>query len=78
MKYYQNKTTGEIIGVENLRELIDFPTEMSINLGFKGYSRNSIVDVIMPNKILGNGIVSFTMSCSFLITYYGLVVANNE
>ena len=70
MKYYQNKTTGEIIGVENLRELLSFPTEQSISLGFKGYSRQSIVDVIMPNKILGQGIDTFSMSCTFLKENY--------
>ena len=70
MKYYQNKTTGEIIGVENLRELLTFPTEQSIQLGFKGYSRQSIVDVIMPNKLLGNGVKTYNMPFTFLKANY--------
>jgi len=70
MKYYQNKTTGEIIGVENMRELITHPTPNSIRLGFKGYSYNVIYDMICPNRLLGNGIVTFCITHSYLKENY--------
>lgn len=70
MKYYQNKTTGEIIGTQNMREVISHPTEQSLKLGFKGYSYEVVYDMICPNKILGNGIVSFCITHSYLRTNY--------
>jgi hypothetical protein len=70
MKFYQNKTTGEIIGVKEMLELIDHPTELSNRLGFNGYSRKTIYKAILPNKILGNGIDSFCISHTFLLKNY--------
>jgi hypothetical protein len=70
MKFYKNIRNGEIIGVMNMRELISSPNENSIALGFKGYSRMTIYDVIHPNKMLGNGIVSFCITNSFLRENY--------
>jgi len=70
MKFYQNKTTGEIVGIENMRELISHPTEKSIELGFKGYERSTVYDAIYPNKICGNGIVSFCIEHTFLRKNY--------
>lgn len=70
MKFYQNKITQEIIGVENMRELILHPTETSIKAGFKGYSYQVIYDMICPNKILGNGIVTFCITNSYLKENY--------
>ena len=70
MKYYQNKTTGEIIGVENMRELITHPTPTSINLGYKNYSYMVIYDMICPNHILGNGIKTFCITYSYLKQNY--------
>jgi len=70
MKFYQNKTTGEIIGVENMRTLLLEPTKQSIELGYKGYSYKVVYDAILPNKILGNGIVSYCISHSFLTKNY--------
>jgi len=70
MKFYQNKTTGEIIGVNNMRELLIEPTEQSITLGYRGYSYEVIYDAVYPNKILGHGITSYCVSHSFLKTNY--------
>lgn len=70
MKYYQNKTSKEIIGVENMRELITHPTEQSESLGYKGYSYKVIYDMICPNKILGNGIKTYCVTHSFLRENY--------
>jgi hypothetical protein len=70
MKYYQNKETSEIIGVENMREVISFPNQQSMNLGYKGYSYEVVYDMICPNKILSNGITSFCVTHAFLITCY--------
>lgn len=70
MKYYQNKTTGEIIGVENMREVITHPTPQSIALGYKGYSYEVVYDMICPNKILGNGIVTYCITYSYLKENY--------
>lgn len=70
MKYYQNKITGEIIGIENMREVIKHPTEKSIALGFKDYSYEVVYDMICPNNILGEGIVSYCITWSYLNTNY--------
>lgn len=70
MKFYQNKTTGEIIGIKNMREVIKHPTEQSIKAGFRGYSYEVVYDMICPNKILGAGIVSYCITWSFLNTNY--------
>lgn len=70
MKFYQNKSSGEIIGVENMRELITHPTPQSTALGYKGYSYKVIYDMICPNKILGNGIVTFCITNSYLKENY--------
>lgn len=70
MKYYQNKTTGEIIGTSNMREVIKHPTEQSIKMGFRGYSYEVVYDMICPNNILGEGIVSYCITWSYLNTNY--------
>lgn len=70
MKFYENKTTSEIIGVENMRELITHPTESSQKLGFDNYSYQVIYDMICPNKILGNGINTFCITNSYLKANY--------
>jgi hypothetical protein len=70
MKFYQNKKTGEIIGVENMRELITHPTEQSEKAGFTGYSYMVIYDMICPNKLLGAGIETFCISHSYLTANY--------
>ncbi|MFW6219981.1 MAG: hypothetical protein ACOC33_04000 [bacterium] len=70
MKFYQNKKTGEIIGIENMRQLITHPTMMSEKLGYDGYSYNVVYDMICPNKILGRGIISYCISHTFLIKNY--------
>jgi hypothetical protein len=70
MKYYKNKTTGEIIGIKNMREVIDHPTDQSIKLGRSQYSYTVVYDMICPNYILGNGINSFCITYSFLKLNY--------
>lgn len=70
MKYYQNKTTGEIIGIENMREVIDHPTEQDIKLGYENHSYTVVYDMICPNHILGNGIDTFCVTHSYLTTNY--------
>jgi hypothetical protein len=70
MKYYQNRNTEEIIGVENTRELITHSTEQSLSLGFKGYSCEVVYDMICPNKLLGNGIKTYCITHSFLKENY--------
>ena len=70
MKFYQNKITKQIIGIKNMRELLTHPTDMSIKLGFKDYSYKVIYDAIYPNKLLGNGIVSFAIEHTFLTKNY--------
>lgn len=66
MKYYQNLKTGEIMGIENMRQLITHPTPQSESLGYKGYSYKVIYDMICPNNILGHGIVSYCITHSYL------------
>ena len=70
MKYYQNKTTGEIIGICNMRDLISHPTEKSEKAGYNGYSYQVIYDMVCPNKLLGNGIVSYCITHSYLSENY--------
>lgn len=70
MKFYQNKITNEIVGIENMREVISHPTEQSIKCGRKDYSYEVVYDMICPNKILGNGITSFCITYSFLRQNY--------
>ena len=70
MNFYQNKKTGEIIGIENMREVIDHPTETSLSLGYKGYSYTVVYDMICPNNLLGNGITSYCITRSFLLSNY--------
>lgn len=70
MKFYRNKTTGEIIGVENMRQVIQHPTENSIALGYKGYSYEVVYDMICPNHLLGNGIVSYCITNAYLKDNY--------
>jgi len=70
--YYQNRKTGEFMVTipHTMREVICEPTASSIELGFKGYSTKMICDVILPNKCLGNGIISFSMSYIFIRDNY--------
>lgn len=70
MKFYQNKTTGEIIGLENMRHLITHSTEQSESLGYENHSYNVIYDMIHPNKLLGNGIKSFSITHGYLRENY--------
>lgn len=70
MKYYINKTTGNIIGVTNMRQLITHPTEQSTNLGYIGYSYQVVYDMVCPNVLLGNGITSFCISHTYLTKNY--------
>jgi hypothetical protein len=70
MKYYKNKTTGEIIGIENIRDVISHPTEQSMKAGFKDHSYEVVYDMICPNNILGCGIVSYCITWSYLNTNY--------
>lgn len=76
MKYYQNKTTGEIIGVENMREVIKSPTKQGDKLGYKGYSYAIVYDMICPNRLIGNGITSFCISHLHLIGNYKRINKN--
>jgi hypothetical protein len=75
MKYYQNKTTNEIIGVENMRQVITHETEGSIKSGFKGYSYMVVYDMVCPNHILSNGIKSFCIHHTFLTKNYKRIKA---
>jgi hypothetical protein len=75
MKFYQNIVTGEIIGVENMRELITHPTLASNNLGYNGYSYQVIYDMICPNHILGNGVDTFCITHSYLKQNYKRIKA---
>jgi hypothetical protein len=70
--YYQNRKTGEFMVTVpySTRDLISEPTPESIALGFKGYKTSMVCDVILPNKCLGNGIISFTMSYVFIKNNY--------
>ena len=70
MKYYINKTTGNIIGVTNMRQLITHPTEQATNLGYIGYSYKIVYDMVCPNVLLGNGITSFSISHTYLTKNY--------
>lgn len=70
MKYYQNKVTEEIIGVENMRQLITHPTPKSEELGYRGYSYKVIYDMVHPNRILGNGIDTYCITHSYLKENY--------
>lgn len=70
MKYYQNKKTGEIIGVENMRDVIDKPTEAQTKIGYIGYSYSVVYDMICPNKLLANGLKSFCISYRQLVFNY--------
>jgi len=65
IKYYQNKTTGEIIGVENMRVLITHPKNTT-----ESYTHQTIYDMICPNKILGNGFQTYCIEYSFLHQNY--------
>jgi hypothetical protein len=54
MIYYKHKLTGEVIGsLNNLRDLV---------IGTGVTSFNTITDVIMPNRVLGNGIICHCMT----------------
>lgn len=75
MKYYQNKTTGEIIGIENMRQVITHPTEASIKAGFRGYAYHVVYDMICPNYILGQGITSYCIQYTFLKANYKRIKA---
>lgn len=70
MKYYQNRTTGEIIGAKNMREVIIEPTEESAKLGWVDYHFMVVADVIHPNKLLGNGIISYCMPVYLIKKWY--------
>lgn len=70
MKYYQNKTTSEIVGIENMREVISFPTEQGREMGYRNYSYSVVYDMVCPNKILGNGITSFCITHGYLTANY--------
>jgi len=70
MKYYINKTSGNIIGISNMREVIKHPTEKSLALGFKNYSYEVVYDMICPNYILGEGIKSFCITYRYLKDNY--------
>lgn len=61
MRYYKHKTTGEIIGVTGgLRDLIDG----------NGNVTACITEVVLPNKWLGNGIISHMMSFTEIQKWY--------
>lgn len=70
MKYYQNKTTSEIVGIENMREVISFPTPQGVKMGYKDHSYSVVYDMVCPNKILGNGITSFCIAHGYLTANY--------
>jgi len=70
MKFYQNRTSGEIIGIKEMLEIITHPTPTSKLLGYNGYSRETAFNAIYPNKILGNGIETFVITNSFLRANY--------
>jgi hypothetical protein len=70
MKYYQNKTTGEIIGITNMREVISHPTEQSIKSGRTTFSYEVVYDMICPNMILVEGIVSYCVTWDYLRKNY--------
>lgn len=60
MKYLQHKQTGEIIlSLENLRELIDDEGQMNV-----------LTEVVIPNKWLGNGVISHLMSYPYIQKNY--------
>lgn len=70
MKFYQNKTSGEIIGILEMVELLSPPTDLSKKLGFEGYSRQTAYKAIFPNFMLGRGIGFFVITNSLLINNY--------
>lgn len=70
MRFYINKQTNEIIGISEMLDLITSPTENSIKLGYRGYSAQTAYLAIYPNKILGNGILSFAITHKFLKENY--------
>lgn len=76
MKFYQNKNSGEIIGIENMREVIDIPTKQSVNCGYRDYSYHIVYDMICPNRLIPNGINSFCISHSFLTLNYKRINKN--
>lgn len=53
MYYYKHKQTGNIIGsLNNIRDLVDCD----------GNRIGCITDVVIPNKIVGNGVICHIMS----------------
>jgi hypothetical protein len=70
MRYYKNKTTGEIIEIHNMRDLIIPLTQKARELGFTQFHYQTIYDVIAPSKILGNGIVSYCIPYTLLREHY--------
>lgn len=63
MKYYQHKLTQEVIGViDNLMDLIDESTNVK-----------SITYVIIPDKVLGNGILCHCMSYNTIRVAYNRI-----
>jgi hypothetical protein len=70
MKYYQNKVSGEIIGVFNKREVISHPTEKSIKKGFKNFSTETVYDINFFNVMLGDGTDLYCITHSYLIRKY--------
>lgn len=70
MIFYINKQTNEIIGICGMLDLITSPTEQSIKLGYKGYASQVAYLAIYPNKILGNGILSYAITHKFLRENY--------
>lgn len=71
MRYYENKKTGEIMAsYHNLRDVI-LPTDNNhIKLGWVDYKIMVVTDVILPNKILGNGIITYCMPYTFIRDNY--------
>jgi len=70
MKYYQNKTTNEIIGIKNMRHVISEPNEAQIKLGYIDHSYSVVYDMICPNHLIGNGFTSFCISYKHLSKSY--------
>lgn len=76
MKYYQNKTTNEIIGIENMREVISLPTKNSIKYGFVNHSYEIVYDMICPNVLIQNGVTSFCITYKMLSRNYKRIKAS--
>lgn len=60
MKYYQHNQTGEVIAsLENIRQIMD-----------GGNTFKVVTDVIMPETVIGNGVICHCMSYVYIRDNY--------